>query len=200
MIEIPIEADIECVDEHCGRSAGVIIDPTTQEATHFIVKESRPPHVERLVSLELVAETTSDLIRLRCTMGNLSALDPFVQTDHVWSERPRYIDLSGPYSVPYSVCEKEAIVVPVTYEQIPPGEVVVRRNARVEATDGYMGRVEEFLVDPRTGQITHLVLRERRLRGRKEMTVPVSEIERMDEEAIHLKHDQRATESLFAML
>jgi hypothetical protein len=93
MIEIPVKADIECVNEHCGRSTGVIIDPTTQEATHFIVKESRSPHVERMVSVELVAETTSDLIRLRCTRGKLSALDPFVQTDHVWSERPRYISV-----------------------------------------------------------------------------------------------------------
>ena len=199
MIEIPIKADIECVDEHCGRSTGVIIDPKNWQVTHFAIRRNRFPRTERLVSVGLVGQTTCDLIRLRCTRDKLSTLAPFVRTDHVWDKRPRYIDLSAPHSMPYSVCEKEAILVPVTYEQIPPGELAVRRNARVEATDGYMGRVDEFLVDPRTRHITHLVLRERRLWGRKEVTVPISEIERMGEETIHLKHDKRATESLLAI-
>jgi sporulation protein YlmC with PRC-barrel domain len=197
MIDIPIDADIECADGHCGRSIGVVIDPKTWQVTHFVV-EFR--HTKRLVSVGLVAQTTGDLIRLRCTRDKLPTLDPVIKTDHLWGERPRYTDLSGPYSVPHTVYEKEAILVPVTYERIPPGKLAVHRNARVKATDGYMGQVDEFLVDPRTGQITHLVLREKRLWGRREVTVPVSEIERMDKETIYLKRDKHATESLLAIL
>jgi len=200
MIDVPINADVECADGPGGRSTGVIIDPATQEATHFVVKESRSPHVERLVSVDLVAETTSELIRLRCTRGKLATLAPFVTTNYVCSERPRYTDLTEPYALSRALREKETILVPVTYEHIPPGELAVRRNARVKATDGYVGRVDEFLVNPRTRHITHLVLREKHLWGRKEATVPVSEIDRMDEETIHLKHDRHATESLPAIL
>ena len=95
MVDIPASAKVVCADGPGGRSTGVIIDPTTWEATHFVVKESRYPHVERLVSVDLVAETTSDLIRLRCTRGKLATLDPFVHTDYVWGERTRYTDLTA---------------------------------------------------------------------------------------------------------
>jgi hypothetical protein len=189
MVDVPVSARVECADGPGGWSTGVIIDPTTREATHFVVKESRSPHVERLVSVDLVAETTSDLIRLRCTRRKLATLAPFVTTKIVRSERPRYTDVTEPYSLSRALREKEIILVPVTYEHIRPGELAVRRNARVKAKDGYVGRVDEFLVNPRTRHITHLVLRERRLWGRKEVTVPVSEIDRMDEETISLKHD-----------
>ncbi len=51
-------------------------------------------------------------------------------------------------------------MISVEYERIPPGELAVRRGARVETTDGHAGRVDEFLVNPADGYITHLVLRE----------------------------------------
>jgi hypothetical protein len=65
-----------------------------------VVKESRSPHVKRLVSVDMVAETTSDLIRLRCTRGKLATLGPFATTDYVRDKRPRYTDLAEPYSGP----------------------------------------------------------------------------------------------------
>lgn len=59
---------------------------------------------------------------------------------------------------PYTIPETE--MISVEYERIPPGELAVRRGARVETTDGHAGRVDEFLVNPADGYITHLVLRE----------------------------------------
>jgi len=89
---------------------------------------------------------------------------------------------------------------PLTYEYISPGELAVRRNEQVKATDGYVGRVAEFLANPRTRHIIHLVLQEGWLWGRREVTVPVSEIDRMDEETIYLRHDRHDVESLPAIL
>ena len=48
----------------------------------------------------------------------------------------------------------------VEHEQIPLGELAVSGGAHVEATDGRMGRVDEFLVNQENGYITHLVMRE----------------------------------------
>jgi sporulation protein YlmC with PRC-barrel domain len=91
------------------------------------------------------------------------------------------------------------MLVPVTCEPIPLGELAVRRSARVKATDGYVGRVDEFLVDPTTRHITQLVLRERHLWGRREVIVPVSEIDRIREDVVYLKLDKQAIESLPAV-
>jgi hypothetical protein len=57
--------------------------------------------------------------------------------------------------------------IPVDEEQIPPGELAVYRGARVEATDGKAGMLGEFLVNPLTGHISHLILMEGHLWGKK---------------------------------
>jgi hypothetical protein len=56
--------------------------------------------------------------------------------------------------------------------------------------------VDEFLVDPENDVITHLVLREGHLWGKKDVTIPVSEIKKIAEEAVYLKLDKKAIESL----
>jgi len=43
----------------------------------------------------------------------------------------------------------------------------VRRGTRVEATDGHVGHVDEFVVNPENGHITHSVMREGHLWGKK---------------------------------
>ena len=71
------------------------------------------------------------------------------------------------------------------------GELAVRRGSRVRATDGDVGRVDEFLVDRETAHITHLVLREGHLWGQKDVLIPVSEIGQIDELQRRLYADDR---------
>ena len=59
-----------------------------------------------------------------------------------------------------------------------------------------VGRVDEFLVDRETEHITHLVLREGHLWGQKDVTIPVSEIERIEEDTVYLKLDKEEIERL----
>jgi len=67
----------------------------------------------------------------------------------------------------------------VRHGAIPADELAVRCSAWVEATDRLVGRVDEFLVDRESDHITHLVLREGHLWGRKDVGTPISEIARM---------------------
>jgi uncharacterized protein YrrD len=90
----------------------------------------------------------------------------------------------------------DVMPVPFEHEHIPAGEIAIRRGTPVEATDGQVGKVDEFLVDPENDIITHLVLREGHLWGKKDVTIPVSEIDRLGEEAVYLKLDKEAIEEL----
>jgi uncharacterized membrane protein/sporulation protein YlmC with PRC-barrel domain len=196
MIDIPLNAEVECADGRCGRSTCVIINPATQEVTHFVVKEKRLPHTERLVPIAWVEGTTPDLISLRRTKDELAKLEPFIATEFVQSERPRYIDIPfamWPYVVP------ESMTVPVKHRRIPPDELAVRRGAHVRATDGDVGRVDEFLVDSTNGHITHLVLREGHLWNQKDVTIPVSQIDHVLGDTVYLKLDKEAIQSLPAV-
>jgi hypothetical protein len=62
---------------------------------------------------------------------------------------------------------------PVVAGFCAPGEVVVRRGTRVRATDGPVGQVDAFLIDPTTRRITQLVLRESHLWSRRDVMVPL---------------------------
>ena len=61
---------------------------------------------------------------------------------------------------PYFVIPETTVRMPVEHQQIPPGELAVRRGTGVEATDSYVGSVDEFLVNPDNDNITHLVIRD----------------------------------------
>ena len=99
--------------------------------------------------------------------------------------------------LPYSYPAKE--VETVEHERIPPGELAVSRDARMEATDGRVGQVDEFLVDQENGHLTHLVMREGHLWDQKEVAIPVSEIDRMREETVYLKLDKGGVHQLPAV-
>jgi sporulation protein YlmC with PRC-barrel domain len=71
-----------------------------------------------------------------------------------------------------------------------------RRGAKVYALDGKIGQVDEFMVSPEDHQITHLMLREGHLWGKKLVIIPVSKIDRVEENQIFLRLDKLAVEAL----
>jgi sporulation protein YlmC with PRC-barrel domain len=187
------------VDGVCGQSTYVIINPVSRRVTHVVVKRNKGLHAEHLVPVDLVANTTHDLIRLRCTTDELSKIEPFTETEYVQERIPDIDYLEESYLVwPYHIPEIDT-TVPITHQRIPHGELAVHRGARVEATDGHVGRVDEFLVDPVDTHITHLVLREGHLWGQKDVTIPVSQIDRIEEDTVYLKLDKHSVEALPAI-
>lgn len=194
-MDISLNADVQCTDGLCGCSTTVIVNPITRRVTHVVVADRAWPHIERAVPLDLVEGSLPDLIRLRCTTDELLAREPFIETEYVEGdtafleyEADEY--MMSPFVLP------ESMEIPVDHERIPPGELAVHRGARVEATDGHSGRVDEFLVDPDTEHITHLVLREGHVWGKKDVTIPVSQIDRINADTVYLKLSKGEVEDI----
>ena len=190
-MRFPLNADVHCIDGLCGRSSYVVLNPVTEQITHIVVPEKQPSRVERLVPVILVSQTAAQVILLNCTLQEFSALEPFNQTEFVYGDLPHHatdpsLTLLWPYAVPAKRIVDEKI------RPIPPGDLAVRRGARVQATDGRAGRVDEFLVDPDSGYITHLCVRESRRRGDWRACIPVSEIAEIKEDVVHPKVDKKA--------
>jgi hypothetical protein len=191
-MDLPLNAKVYCADGLCGQSKELVLDRNTEEVTHLVLKRNHFSQDEVLVPVELVAETTPHLIRLRCTKDKLAELEPFLKNEVIEETIPHYVP--DPYLMPVEVPETKWVTM--KREVVPPGEVAVRRGARVEATDGRVGRLDEFLVDPATERATHLVLREGHLWGQRDVTIPVSEIDRLEENTVYLKLDKRQIEAL----
>jgi sporulation protein YlmC with PRC-barrel domain len=191
-MDIPMNAEVYCHKKPCGTSTYTVLNSDTEQVTHLVVKQSRAPHTERLVPIDLVVETTPHRIDLRCSGEQLAEMEPFFETDFVEVKVPRY---TGPFLVgAYAIPDTER--VRVRREHLPAGALAVHQGARVEATDGHVGQVDEFLIDPLDEHITHLVLREGHFWGRKDVTIPVSQIDRLEEETVYLKLDKRSIEAL----
>jgi sporulation protein YlmC with PRC-barrel domain len=203
-MDIPINVGVQCAGGLCGRLTYVVINPITRRVTHLVVREAETPHTERMVPVALVAETTPNLVRMGCTRDELAKMEPFIETEYIRTKGSGVEPLPvgyvpGEYVLwPYVVPEQTEYV-PVEHKRIPPGELAVRRGAHVEATDGRVGQVDEFLVDPSNGHITHLVLREGHLWGQKDVTIPVSQIQRIEENVVYLNLDKHSIEALPAI-
>jgi sporulation protein YlmC with PRC-barrel domain len=179
----------------------VIANPENHTVTHLVVKSIRPPFRETLAPVEQVEASTPDRIQLKCSRAELDQMEPFETEEYVQSELPGYIYWTDTYGtnvppVPGYTTEGVPALIRVKRRNIPQDELAVRRGARVEATDGYVGQVDDLLVDPKTLQVIQLVLRERHIFQQREITIPVSQIDHVDEDTIFLKLDKQGVAEL----
>jgi sporulation protein YlmC with PRC-barrel domain len=177
----------------------VIVDPIAKAVTHLVVEPKHRRGLSRLVPLDLVDASAGE-VRLRCTVAAFEDLDP--------AEETQFLPGSGGYggygpgqalSWPYYGLGRGLgmgmgmgggldmgggagqISQTVSYDTVPVGEVDVRRGQHVHATDGDIGRVEGLVIDPRNHHVTHVLLQEGHLWGRKEVAIPISAVATVDD-------------------
>jgi hypothetical protein len=192
-MDISINAKVSCSDGPCGQSTRVILKPTTGEITHLVVSDETFPETDFLVSIDHVVESTPDQIRLNCSLEELSKMPVFNTEIFVPSTLTGFPGdpyLMWPYFAP------AASHFTLEMENIPADELAIRRGARVEAADGVVGRVDEFLINPSNDFITHVVMREGHLWGKQEVTIPVSQIDHYQDNTVYLKLYKQDVEKL----
>lgn len=69
-------------------------------------------------------------------------------------------------------------------------------NAKVRATDGQIGLVAGLISDESGGNVTHLILQEGHLWGKKEVAIPLSAVDRVEADTVYLKLDKAAVAKL----
>ena len=198
-MNIPMNAKVYCQNKICGYTMAVIIDPLKEVVTHVVVKESKAPHIQRLVPIDKVDGGLENRLHLECDQVALEELPPFAELEYIRASIPRYMEA-------FDMFYMEPIVVPETkiapgkHYSIPKNELAVRRGTSVYAADGnIIGKVDEFLVDQDDGQVTHLILREGHLWGQKDVIIPVEEIDKFKESRLRLKLNKEAIGALPAI-
>jgi sporulation protein YlmC with PRC-barrel domain len=185
--QFTIGVDVSCSDGICGEVIRVVVDPIARTVTHLVVEPKHRQGLGRLVPLDLVDVATGD-IRLRCTIAEFEALDDAEETDFLLGSGgyagygPGQV-LSWPY---YGLGGDLGIGMgnmaqPVVYDKVPLGEVAVRRNEHVHATDGDIGRVQGLVIDSRDQHVTHVLLQEGHFWGRKQVAIPISAVSGVDD-------------------
>jgi len=184
-VRFTIGAEAGCSDGTCGKVTRVIVDPVAEAVTHLVVVPEHLRGLGRLVPLGLI-DATAGQVRLRCTQAEFEKLEP--------AEEIRFIPGTGGYPGygpgqvgywPYyglgvgggpSGIGVGSISQIVTSDTVPQGEVEVRRGDPVQATDGAIGRVQGLVIDRGSQHVTHVLLQEGHLWGRREVAIPISAV------------------------
>ncbi len=159
-----------------------MIDPVKREMTDLVVEPAHRDGLGRLVPLVLLDES-SDGVQLRCTRDDFDNLPLAEETDFL-PGGSGYADYAAheAYFWPYyglggSVADSSAIV---THDSLPAGDVGIRRGESVHTTDGEIGKVQGFVVEPVHHHVTHVLLQEGHLWGRKQVAIPISDVTKFD--------------------
>ena len=182
-----------CADGVCGRVTQVVLDPIADTVTHLMVEPEHRKGVGRLVPIERV-EVRNDHVDLDYTRAEFDKLQI--------AEEVRFLEgVEG-----YPGYDPDDVLlwpyfggnttVPVTVDTLPVGQVAVQRGEEVHATDGRVGEVEGLIVDGRNHHVTHFVLKEGHLLGRKEVAIPISAVKSVDENGVALTISKHAVGDL----
>jgi sporulation protein YlmC with PRC-barrel domain len=188
-----IGARVSCSDGFCGEVSRIVLDPQARKATRLVVDPQHRHEPGRLVPVRFV-EAAAGEVRLRCTR---SEFDSFEQADVLDLAQDDYQGGYGEDAVE-GFGDVGSMGVggsisgmglgqtlghsrrTVSHENLRPNEAAVRHGDRVYATDGEIGEVEGFRIDPGDQELTHLLLKEGHLWGRKEVAIPIGAVTELD--------------------
>src|SRR5271157_4682408 len=179
-----IGADASCTDGACGEVTCVVVNPLTRAVTHLVVEPKHHYDRGRLVPLDLVDATTGE-IRLGCTLAEFEQLDPAEETQFLPGTPgypgydPEQVLVMPYYGMGMGMGMGMAgadVPIAVTYDTVPLDKVEVRRGDHVHATDGHIGRVQGLVLFPDSDHVTHVLLQEGHVRGRKEVAIPIGAV------------------------
>jgi hypothetical protein len=193
--EFILGARAHCSDGVGGEVIRAILDPAARTVTYLVIQPRHHRAVGRLVPVELVEAGTGE-IRLRCSIAEFDRLEPAEEIGLAEG-----IDYGGGYGAPESVMGSGDIggmgvggsasgmgigmglghrTPTITSDNVPEGDSEVARHERIHAVDGEIGQLKGFAVDHNDHQVTHVLLREGHLWGRKEVAIPVSAVVSVD--------------------
>ena len=199
-IQFTIGAHVRSTDGGVGHLVWVVADrgTTPWAITHLVVEPTHRSGLGRFVPLSHVSEVdpNSGAITLTDSEKEFAQLDSAEMTEFVpgseayetygpaqFVTRPYYAD---EVNVSGNVVPETALTV-TSDAPLPDGDRGVAVHAvAAHATDGAIGHVEGLLIDPGTHQVTHVLLQEGHLWGRKDVAIPLSAVRDLDADGLQL--------------
>ena len=191
--EFDIGSEVACRDGVCGHLSRVVVDLVARAITHLAVEPSDRHSRGRLVPVDFVESTEGGVIRLKCTKPQFEVFELAEDTqllsgeeDHPGYEQEHVVAL--PYyglrtdSAGFAGMPQHHISPRVKlHDRVPVGEVAVRRGEQVHATDGQIGRVRGLVIDPADHHVTHILLEEGHLWGKKTVAIPIGAVTHIED-------------------
>jgi len=176
---LPINGKVICEDGEVGHTTCVIVDPTNQRVTDMVVSLTAD-HTQHLISVDFIAETTPDLVRLNCSQQVLEKQQRFTTSKLLCVPTHNLREAHRPVRTLFTFYTQPE------QEHVPEGEFAIHTGACIHAADGRLGTISEFIVDD-TDRITHIVLDESHWYGTLHSLIPIDAVDHIHEDRLVLK-------------
>jgi hypothetical protein len=175
IVQFTIGAKASCTDGTCGEVTRVIVDPVAEAVTHLVVEPEHRRGLGRLVPIGLVVAAAGQ-IRLRCTKAEFEKLEPAEETRFIpgTSGYAGY----GPGEVGYWPYYGVGMTAGLGLEggiSAGLGGIGGGITSELETSDTVpLG--QGLVIDRGSGHVTHVLLQEGHLWGRKEVAIPIGAV------------------------
>jgi sporulation protein YlmC with PRC-barrel domain len=185
----------------------VVVNPEWKVITHIVVRMGPLFNKEdKIVPIELVADTTEDLVLLDVDAATVESMPLFEEKQVISEERSVGALASSENKQPVPFGESQPVVSLVldpdetyaieTVQNIPEGTVAMKVGAKVIASDGeHVGHVERILADPSVDQVTHLLI-SRGIFSKEVNLIPSKWIFKIGEESVYLNVNKDSIEGM----
>lgn len=184
--------------QEVGSLDRVVFSPESRMITNIVVHTGGLlDNAQKVVPIDLVAETTEDKITLREAAEDLGSFPPFEEERVVdkkagldlpptsGSTTPELIGYPEP-DIPFVPDPGEQYVTQ-TGRNIPEGTVALKEGAKVISADEKdVGRVERVLADPEMQQVTHLLI-SRGMFPKETKLIPMEWVTTMTDDEVYLR-------------
>ena len=198
-----------------GHVRRVVIDPRSDQIRDIVVRKGMLFTEDRVVPIELVAETTGEQVRLKISAKVAEALELFEETFYmpvdgadqaterlpVTTFAPAYY--WNPPMIGYEAATHAGSVPPEllgyelhTERHIPANTVALKEGAKVKTRDDHhVGQVEQVMTPPGSQQATHIVLSEG-VFNKSHKVIPLNWVEHIAEDEVSLAVSKAVIERL----
>jgi sporulation protein YlmC with PRC-barrel domain len=190
---------ISADSKEVGHLERVVINPETKALTHIVIHKGLINAKEKVIPVDMIAAAVPDSIGLRLTSDRLDDLSDYEETKYSqgsdsWSG-PAMQGASGYLDTPNAPMTsaptlKEKVI------NIPPNTVALKEGAQVNTADGKnVGKLEQVLTSPESGQVTHLRISHGVLRKESKL-IDAAWIGTIEEKTVTLNTDSATVEKL----
>jgi len=192
-----------------GSLKRVVVNPESKVITDIVVRtRAQDEYADKVLPIELVAETNADQIVLRDVAGDLTSFAPLEERHHivVYEDNESKdkaanmppVTYGNPEHGPTKISTGDEKFITQIEKNIPTGTVAMREGAVVITADGKnVGNVICVLADASMDQVTHLLIAKGLItKGRK--LIPIKWVMTMGENEVYLRVKQGSVEKLDA--
>lgn len=200
-----IGANVYGTDGPLGRLLKVAIDPHTRRVTDLVVGADKLLNTARVIPVEVVDERDGDEIHLTVSSQNAEDYPAYREAEFASSASATADEMGyqSDETVQWALRYGEALagikhIQPRIKKRVPKGvdsdRPRIGRGTRVRNAYETIGYIDHVLVDEKSGEITHLVVRRGLLPFRA--VVPMSMVKEVDDDTIYVPATHKQLQSL----